>query len=89
MIFRREDSGSFISIVRTDSVQQSHKVEEKAKAAGNSNSILLIKVNSALTTYVGTKETFPWIRFVERLRDYITTNITNCGEIKLSKTNFQ
>ena len=44
MIFRREDLGSFISIVRTDSVQQSHKVEEKTKkTAGNSDSILLIE----------------------------------------------
>ena len=44
MIFQREDSGSFISIVRTDSVQQSHKVEEKTKkTAGNSDSILLIE----------------------------------------------
>ena len=33
VIFGREDSDSFINSVRTDSVQQSHKVEEKAKAA--------------------------------------------------------
>ena len=79
MIFRREDSGAFISIVRTEP----YKVEKKKqRLRGIVTQYCLLKVKWALTTYIGAKRTFPWILFVERLRDYITTNITKCSEIK-------
>ena len=44
-----------------------------------------LKENSGLTTHIAGALDH---ESVERLRDYITTNIKKCNDIKLSKTSF-